>query len=160
MLHSDPQCHRRGANADDGSDADDEGIGPDAGSFGRARRLCRRYARYDSAHTLGGLVHTGGLTAQEIFDALDVNHGANVATARKTIWDGIAAGMEHPREIPPRTPGTPGDLVEDDFDALDADQLRDRLRTVTAERDLWRRKHEKLDEWRVWASNLARLETQ
>lgn len=60
----------------------------------------RHNRRYDSAHALGGLLQSGGLTEDEIVDALAVNFGADQRSAMKTIADGIKAGREHPRTIP------------------------------------------------------------
>lgn len=60
----------------------------------------RHHRRLASARALGGLVHTGAVTEQEIFDALAVNFGANQKVAEKTIWDGITYGKEHPRDVP------------------------------------------------------------
>ncbi len=51
-------------------------------------------------------------------------------------------------------------MSDDELDDLDADELRQRLRMVTAERDTWRRKFEQLDQWRAWVLQVARLETE
>lgn len=51
-------------------------------------------------------------------------------------------------------------MSDDELDDLDADELRRRLRAVTAERDAWRRKFEQLDAWRAWALRVAKLETE
>jgi len=60
----------------------------------------RHNRRFDSAHALAGLVHTGGLHEDEIAAALAVNFGASEAGARRTIADGIKHGKHHPRTIP------------------------------------------------------------
>jgi hypothetical protein len=112
----------------------------------------RHNRRYASAHALGGLVHTGGLTEQEIFDALAVNFGPNQANAEKTIRDGMAAGMERPRSISaprPRSSASgpaPADTPEAEYWRQEA--------------EYWRGKYERLDAWRAWALQVAAIPTE
>jgi hypothetical protein len=120
----------------------------------------RHNRRYSSAHALGGLLHTGGLSEQEIVNTLSCNFGANKDSAMQTIVDGIASGREYPRDIPaPRDTNTqiagyPSDTV-DDLESLDPAELRRRLRETIAERDHWRGVAEHADSWRDWALKVA-----
>lgn len=72
----------------------------------------RHNRRYASAFALGGLLHTGGLTQDEIFGALAVNFGTDRKGAEQTIRDGIADGKEKPRDVPTH------ERPEPTFDAL------------------------------------------
>ncbi len=122
----------------------------------------RHDRRYASAYALAGFLHTSALTEDEIFDALDVNHGPNVANARKTIRDGIRAGQDYPRDIPPpRTSNIQVDLCPNpELDTLDEAELRRQLQAARAERDRWKARAERLDTWREWTLNLAAVETE
>ena len=127
----------------------------------------RHNRRYASAFALGGLVHTGGVTEQEIFDTLAVNFGPSQANAEKTIRDGIRDGMEYPREIPaPRPMGTTGTRGEHGYlftlgkaidDNPQAEHWRQEAERWKAESELWQQKYQKLDEWREWAVAVAAL---
>jgi hypothetical protein len=119
--------------------------------------------RYASAFALDGLLHTGGISEDEITDALSINFGADEDRVRTTIADGIAAGQEYPRDIP--APQTTTSQIEgcppdDDLDSLDPAELRRRLRETIAERDHWRGIAEHADIWRDWALQVAAIPTE
>ncbi len=122
----------------------------------------RHSTRLRAAFALAGYIPH--ITEQEIIDALSVNFGPNEASARKTIADGIAAGRDEPRVIPEPTYSAINqvdclpDSTDDELHTLDAEQLRQRLRAVEAERDQWRRQAEHLDKWRKWTLDLAAVE--
>ncbi len=122
----------------------------------------RHSTRLRAAYALAG--YMPHITEQEITDALSVNFGPNEASARKTIADGIAAGRSEPRAIPEPAYSAINQVdclpetADDEISALDADQLRARLRAVEAERDHWRRQAQHLDGWRKWTLDLAAVE--
>ena len=118
----------------------------------------RHCTRRNQAYGLAGYLHTGTITEEDIFNAVAVNFGPDQKGAERTIWDAIAAGQERPRPIPeprqepsglttaygtryPANASSTGDTL----DTLDADTLRQRLRTVIAERDGWQRRAEQLE---------------
>ncbi|HSH81928.1 MAG TPA: DNA-primase RepB domain-containing protein [Herpetosiphonaceae bacterium] len=111
----------------------------------------RHHRRYDSAYALAGFLHTGALTEDEIFASLAVNFGPDRRNAEQTICDGMRAGREYPRDIPPPAPrDIHSDLVmpleaDDDLEVLEADELRRRLRAVVAERDRWKERAVQLE---------------
>ena len=120
----------------------------------------RHNQRLKSAYALAGYIPH--ITEDEITDALAINFGENEDSARKTIADGIAAGKDDPRTIPPPREANPqiAGWSADDLDDLDPATLRSRLRDVIADRDCWKAKAEHLDEWRAWALKVAAIPTE
>lgn len=117
----------------------------------------RHNRRYDSAYALAGLIHTGGLTEQEITAALAVNFGPDAYGAMKTIADGIAAGRQAPRDIPlPREHDASSfhfstEMTEQTIvDNPEAERWRQ-------EAQYWRIQAEQNEQWRDWAMTVAAL---
>lgn len=120
----------------------------------------RHNRRYDSAYALAGLIHTGGLTEQEITAALAVNFGPDAHGAMKTIADGIAAGRQAPREIPsPKERDVGGfhfstAITEETIvDNPEAEHWR-----LVAQ--YWQEQAEMLEGWRAWAMGVAAIPSE
>lgn len=108
----------------------------------------RHNRRYDSAYALAGLLPH--ISEEEITAALAVNFGPDAYGAMKTIADGITAGRQAPREIPPprevsahRVEWCPEDL--DALEELDPAELRRRYLAVLAERNHLKQRVEQLE---------------